>query len=503
MRGARVVLVRIALDPDQFGRSAADIEQDGAAAFWVEQRRAADHGQRCFGLAIDHFQLDAGFLCHTVAKMFGIVGRAAGFGRDQPQPARPAVADLVAADAQSRDRALDRGLADGTGRGNALAEADDPRERIDHAEPVAGGTGDQEPAVVGAKVERGVDAVLQPRRSQPGRASAGRKAVAKPRVILHQNCLSAGLKRPAEELVFTETLAAPRACATTHHIGPCPIRRCRGGTGALSGRKPPISAQIGAFQVISMQDHTSPAALENAIALQKYGVGQPVRRKEDDTLVRGKGKYTDDFSFPDRPIAGWCAPAMPTASSRASTRRPPRRCRACSASGPARTSRPPNYNPFTCGLPLKSRDGSPLLQTNRTALPTDKVRFVGDPDRLRGRRDAGAGARRRRSGRTRHRAAARRDRCRGSRQTRRAAALRSHPQQCRARLSLWRHRQDRRRLRRRRACHKARYRQHPRRRGVDGTAGGAGGLRQGEPSATRCRCRPRASPATRRLWRRS
>src|SRR6476659_4430989 len=38
-----------------------------------------------------------------------------------------------------------------------------------------------------------------------------------------------------------------------------------------------------------------------------------------------------------------------------------------------------NYNPFTCGLPLKNRDGSPLLQTNRTALMSDKVRFVGDP----------------------------------------------------------------------------------------------------------------------------
>src|SRR5665213_1855813 len=46
-----------------------------------------------------------------------------------------------------------------------------------------------------------------------------------------------------------------------------------------------------------MQDHTSTASLENAIALQKYGVGQPVRRKEDDTLVRGKGKYTDDFGL--------------------------------------------------------------------------------------------------------------------------------------------------------------------------------------------------------------
>ena len=52
-----------------------------------------------------------------------------------------------------------------------------------------------------------------------------------------------------------------------------------------------------------MQDHTSPAALENAIALQKYGVGQPVRRKEDDTLVRGKGRYTDDFNLPSQAYA--------------------------------------------------------------------------------------------------------------------------------------------------------------------------------------------------------
>ena len=52
-----------------------------------------------------------------------------------------------------------------------------------------------------------------------------------------------------------------------------------------------------------MQDHTSATSLENAIALQKYGVGQPVRRKEDDTLVRGKGKYTDDFSLPGQVYA--------------------------------------------------------------------------------------------------------------------------------------------------------------------------------------------------------
>ena len=128
-----------------------------------------------------------------------------------------------------------------------------------------------------------------------------------------------------------------------------------------------------------MQDFTSSNAQGNAIALQKFGVGQPVRRKEDDTLVRGKGKYTDDFSLPGQ-VYAWivrsshahgiirgidteAAKAMPgvlgvwTGADLASA----------------------NYGPYTCGLPLKSRDGSPLLQTNRIRLMTDKVRYVGDP----------------------------------------------------------------------------------------------------------------------------
>jgi aerobic carbon-monoxide dehydrogenase large subunit len=128
-----------------------------------------------------------------------------------------------------------------------------------------------------------------------------------------------------------------------------------------------------------MQDYTSSNAQDNAIALQKFGVGQPVRRKEDDTLVRGRGKYTDDFALPGQAYA-WivrsshahgvlrgidteAAKAMPgvlgvwTGADLASA----------------------NYGPYTCGLPLKSRDGSPLLQTNRAALVSDKVRFVGDP----------------------------------------------------------------------------------------------------------------------------
>ena len=37
------------------------------------------------------------------------------------------------------------------------------------------------------------------------------------------------------------------------------------------------------------------------------------------------------------------------------------------------------YGHFVSRLPLKSRDGSPLVQTNRQILATGKVRFVGDP----------------------------------------------------------------------------------------------------------------------------
>ena len=157
MRGSAVPRAGIALDPDQFGRAASDVEQDGATASRVKQRRTADHGQRGLGFAIDHLQPDSGLRGDPLAKTVGVAGRAAGFGRDQPQAPGLPRRDLVAADAERGDGALDRGLADQAGRGHALAETDDPRERIDHAEAIAGRTGDQQPAIVGPKIERRVN----------------------------------------------------------------------------------------------------------------------------------------------------------------------------------------------------------------------------------------------------------------------------------------------------------------------------------------------------------
>ena len=37
--------------------------------------------------------------------------------------------------------------------------------------------------------------------------------------------------------------------------------------------------------------------------LNKYGVGQPVRRTEDPVLVQGQGRYTDDLNLPGQAYA--------------------------------------------------------------------------------------------------------------------------------------------------------------------------------------------------------
>ena len=72
---------------------------------------------------------------------------------------------------------------------------------------------------------------------------------------------------------------------------------------------------------------------------ERFAVGQPVPRKEDPTLLRGEGRYTDDLNLPGQayavmvrsPLRAWHHPSASTPTRRA-------RCRACSASTPAPTS---------------------------------------------------------------------------------------------------------------------------------------------------------------------
>src|SRR6201991_2462307 len=128
-----------------------------------------------------------------------------------------------------------------------------------------------------------------------------------------------------------------------------------------------------------MQDHVSRPSVENLVALQKFGIGQPVRRKEDDTLVRGKGKYTDDCNLPGQTYAWIVRSTHAHGVIRGIDVDRAKMMPGVLGIWTGRELTDAGYNPFTSGVPLKNRDGSPLLQTNRPALVTDKVRFVGDP----------------------------------------------------------------------------------------------------------------------------
>ena len=122
-----------------------------------------------------------------------------------------------------------------------------------------------------------------------------------------------------------------------------------------------------------MDDRTT----ENALSLTKFGIGQPVRRSEDPTLVRGEGRYTDDTRRTGQTYAvmvrSTVAHGLIRGIDTAAAKAMPGVLAVYTAADLT------GYGGLKCNLPLKSRDGSPIRYTPRPALAGDKVRFVGDP----------------------------------------------------------------------------------------------------------------------------
>ena len=236
LRMRRTVLDRRhAAEPHQFRRAAADVEQDHALRRRIDQRRAAGRRKPRLGLAIDDLKLDADLLAHPRQEFVAVAGGAAGFGRDQPRPGDAAVADLVAADAQRIDRARDRRFAQHARTGDALAQPDDARERIDHAEAVAGRARHQEPAIVGAEIERSIGRTGQVR---PARAVVARVAIWRPPAppVRHWapdegrgRGRSPGPRRPLKTFPHAE---ARRPSQARRHGGKCHFaEKCSSGSG--------------------------------------------------------------------------------------------------------------------------------------------------------------------------------------------------------------------------------------------------------------------------------
>jgi len=127
--------------------------------------------------------------------------------------------------------------------------------------------------------------------------------------------------------------------------------------------------------------------LQSRTRLAREGIGKAVPRAEDDRLLRGQGRYADDFNEPGQAHA--YIARSPHAHSR---------IRAIDA-GPALAMpgvlavltgrdaladglRPLPYRPITANpheVALKNRDGSPVFLAPCAPLPLDRVRFVGAP----------------------------------------------------------------------------------------------------------------------------
>ena len=113
--------------------------------------------------------------------------------------------------------------------------------------------------------------------------------------------------------------------------------------------------------------------------MDKFGIGQPVRRKEDVRLLTGRGTYTDDVNRPGQAQAYVL-------------RSPHAHARILSIHVTAAKSAPgvvavltghdaaaDGIGQFPVMVDVPGKGGTKLFPTPREILQTEKVRFVGDP----------------------------------------------------------------------------------------------------------------------------
>ena len=114
------------------------------------------------------------------------------------------------------------------------------------------------------------------------------------------------------------------------------------------------------------------------IAPGKFGVGQPVSRKEDPRLVTGRGRYTDDIDLEGQTYAVFLRSPVAHGLVRRLD------VEACKASPGVLTIitaddlEQAGYGPFKNALPLKSADGTPLFAPPRPIFAKDRVRHIGE-----------------------------------------------------------------------------------------------------------------------------
>jgi aerobic carbon-monoxide dehydrogenase large subunit len=114
-------------------------------------------------------------------------------------------------------------------------------------------------------------------------------------------------------------------------------------------------------------------------ALQPFGIGQPVSRKEDPILLRGEARYTDDLALPRQLYAAMVRSPVAHGLIQGIDAQAARAMPGVLGVYTGADLQAAGYGLLPCVLPFKNRDGSPMQVPPRPAFAIDRVRFVGDP----------------------------------------------------------------------------------------------------------------------------
>ena len=114
-------------------------------------------------------------------------------------------------------------------------------------------------------------------------------------------------------------------------------------------------------------------------ALVKFGVGQPVTRKEDPTLLRGEGCYTDDVNLPGQAFAVMVRSPVAHGTIRSLSLDDARKMPGVlGVYGPADLEAA-GYQALKSPFSAQNRDGTPWRHAGRPALAKTRVRYIGEP----------------------------------------------------------------------------------------------------------------------------
>src|SRR5471032_3321026 len=122
----------------------------------------------------------------------------------------------------------------------------------------------------------------------------------------------------------------------------------------------------------------APLSADN-LDLMKFGVGQPVHRQEDPTLLKGQGKYSDDVNLEKQAHAVMVRSQIAHGLIRGIDTDEARKMPGVLGVWTGKDLNAAGYGALKTVMMVPNRDGSPMKTPTRYSLATEKVNFVGDP----------------------------------------------------------------------------------------------------------------------------